>query len=355
MSAGDGAHTATLGAQSIDVGAADAPVATAFSLRSLTSIVLFGTGILLTAGLAFGLMQLLPDQLPLHLLGHTVTVRSVHERLISRIVVVLLILPLALMIEFAVVGWSKSSIRDLLASRSPTMKTDLAIFALGQTQLLDLAGRVMMLGLGLISAIWVRDRIHDLTGFAVDPAALPFLVQVPLYFLVYSFFDYWTHRISHMPLIWPLHRYHHSAAEFCTLTSDRQHPASFVGLFLINIPLALLGAPPVVMVYVVTLVNAFGYLEHSKMTGDWGLIGRWIIQSPRHHRLHHKLSMDEPTGHYSMVPLWDRLFGTWRGTPAPDLAIGVSRPYRHGYWVIADLLRDYADFFRGLFGRPAEL
>ena len=349
----DGAH-ATLGVPAIEVGG-KAPAPGALRIRALAAIVLFGTGILVTTGLAFGLLQLLPDQLSLHLFGHTATLRSVHDRLISRIIVVMLLLPLALTIECAVVGWPRSSIRDLLTARSPTMKTDLAIFALGQTQVLDLAGRVMMLGLGMISAIWVRDRVHDLTGFSVDPHALPFLVQVPIYFLVYTFFDYWAHRLSHSPLLWPLHRYHHSAEDFCTLTSDRQHPAAFVGLFLINIPLALLGAPPVVMVYVVTLVNAFGYLEHSKMTGDWGLVGRWMIQSPRHHRLHHKLSMDEPTGHYGMVPLWDRLFGTWRGTPAPDLAIGVSRPYRHGYWVAADLLRDYLDFFRGLLGRPAAL
>jgi sterol desaturase/sphingolipid hydroxylase (fatty acid hydroxylase superfamily) len=350
----DGARTAVQRPLAIDVRPEETPAAAGVSHSPLAAIVLFGTGVLLSVGLAFGLLQWLPDQLSIHLLGHEVTVRAVHERLISRIVAVLLILPLALMIEFAAVGWANSSARALLLSRSPTMKTDLAIFVLGHTQLLDIVGRVMMLGLGMISAIWVRDRIRDLTGFAIDPAALPLLVQVPIYFLIYSFFDYWTHRFSHSPLIWPLHRYHHSAAEFCTLTADRQHPASFLGLFLINIPLALLGAPPAVMIFVVTLVNAFGYLQHSRMTGDWGVIGGWILQSPRHHRLHHKLSMDEPTGHYGIVPLWDRLFGTWRGTPAPDLAIGVSRPYRHGYWVVADLLRDYVDFFRGLFGRPAE-
>lgn len=325
------------------------------SARALLAAVLFGTGVLLTAGLAFGLMQLLPDQLSLHLFGKTAVLRSIHERLMSRIVVILLILPLALTLEFAVMGWSRSSLRELILSRSPSAKTDLAIFALGQTQVLDLVGRVMMLGLGLISAIWVRDRVHDLTGFAVNPAGLPFLAQVPLYFMVYTFFDYWTHRLSHSSVLWPLHRYHHSAETFCTLTADRQHPASFLGLFLINIPLALLGAPPAVMVYVVTLVNAFGYLEHSKLASDWGVFGRWVIQSPVHHRLHHKLSMAEPTGHFGMMPLWDRLFGTWRGEPSPETPIGVSRPYRHGYLVVFDLLRDYADFFRGLFGRPAEL
>ncbi len=316
---------------------------------------LLGVGMLATAGMAFLLLQRLPDTLMLKLFGHGLVLRSLHDRLISRIVIVLLIMPLALLIELAVVGWAGSSLRHLLQARSDSMKTDLAVFALGQIQVLDLLGRVMMLGLGMVSGVYVRDQLRRLTGLAIDPGALPLPAQVPIYFLVYTFFDYWTHRIGHTPLFWPLHRYHHSAEDFCTLTSDRQHPATFVGLFMINIPMALLGAPAAVMVYVNVLTTTFGYLAHSRMTADWGLVGRWILQSPLNHRLHHKLSMTEPTGHFGIVPLWDRLFGTWRGTPAPDLAIGVTRPYRHGYWVIADLLRDYVDFLRGLIGRPAAL
>lgn len=324
--------------------------------RTVATVAALAAGVLATAALAYAVMQRLPDDLTVRLFGHGLTLHSVHDRILGRIVVVLLILPLALLVELAVVGWGRCSLRSMVLARSGSLKSDLAIFALGQTQVLDLVGRVMLLGLGMVSGLWVRERLRQTTGFAVDPGALPFLVQLPLYFLVYTFFDYWTHRISHAPLFWPLHRYHHSAEDFCTLTSDRQHPAAaLVGLFVINIPLALLGAPAAVMVYVNVLTNTFGYLAHSRMTGDWGFVGRWVLQSPRGHRLHHKLSMDEPTGHYGMVPLWDRLFGTWVGTPAPDLQIGVSRPYRHGYVVFADLLRDYVDFWRGLLGRPAEL
>lgn len=322
---------------------------------TLGAVALIAIGMLLAAALAFSLLQRLPDQITLHAFGHGLTVRSIHDRLIGRMIVVLMILPLALLVELAAVGWSRSSVRALLFARTPSAKTDLAVFALGQAQVLDALGRIMLLGLSLISGLWVRERVRALTGFSIDPGPIPFLLQLPLYFLAYTFFDYWTHRISHMSLFWPLHRYHHSATEFCTLTSDRQHPASFVGLFVINIPLALLGAPAAVMIYVLALTNSFGYLAHSKITSDWGFVGRWILQSPRGHRLHHKLSMDEPTGHYSMVPLWDRLFGTWRGTQSPDLAIGVSKPYRHGYVVAGDMVRDYVDFFRGLIGRPAQL
>ena len=39
------------------------------------------------------------------------------------------------------------------------------------------------------------------------------------------------------------------------------------------------------------------------------------------------------------------------GKAAKDLPIGVDTRYRHGFWVMSDLLRDYADFFKGFAGR----
>ncbi|MFV4677350.1 sterol desaturase family protein, partial [Mycobacterium tuberculosis] len=114
-----------------------------------------------------------------------------------------------------------------------------------------------------------------------------FLVQLPLYFALYTFFDYWTHRIDHGRYFWPLHRYHHAAEDFCVVNSERQHPAQFVGIFIINLPLAVLGANPTVMIYVNVLVSTIGLLIHSRIDSNWGWFGRWVIQSPTHHRLHH--------------------------------------------------------------------
>jgi hypothetical protein len=60
-----------------------------------------------------------------------------------------------------------------------------------------------------------------------------------------------------------------------------------------------------------------------------------------------------------MTPLWDRLFGGWSDTATPRVPIGVDTPYRHGLWLLPDLLRDYCDFWKGLVGRrtiyPSEL
>jgi sterol desaturase/sphingolipid hydroxylase (fatty acid hydroxylase superfamily) len=170
-------------------------------------------------------------------------------------------------------------------------------------------------------------------------------------FYAYTFLDYWAHRIGHHEFFWPLHRYHHSAEEFSVLTAERIHPAGFVGIFLINIPMSVLGAPAEAVVYVNALTVALGYVIHSRIDSDFGWVGRYVIQSPLHHRLHHKLEMDTPTGHFSMAPVWDHLFGGWGGQAHVDMPIGVDTPYRHGFWVMPDLMRDYVDFFKGLVGR----
>lgn len=302
----------------------------------------------------WALLRLAPDQLSLHLAGRTLSARDIHHRIISNAILVFGLLPFALWVEYASVGWERSSIRAFVAARTPSMKTDMAVFVLGQAHVLDVAGRFLMLGASMISGLWLRTWLQARFGFVVDPTALPLAAQVVVYFLVYTFFDYWTHRVDHSYWFWPLHRYHHSAKEFCVLTSGRQHPVAFTSIFLINVPLAVLGAAPAVMIYVNVIVTGIGFLIHSQMQSDWGIVGRWLIQSPLHHRLHHKLDMSRPTGHFAMAPIWDHLFGTWSGEAEPGLSIGVSTRYRHGAWVVPDLARDYCDFWKSFVVRRVD-
>lgn len=295
-------------------------------------------------------LKLIPAELSLNLLGRTLRTASAHEHL-NNVFLVFLLLPTALGIEAAVVGWKESSLRQLLLARTPSLDTDLTVFVLGQGHVLDIVGRVLMLGASMVSGTWIHDAIRTATGVNLGPPPVPFVLQLPLYFAVYSFFDYWTHRTDHTKFFWPLHRYHHSAEDFGVVTSVRQHPATFTAVFIVNLPLAVLGAPTSVMIYVNVLVIAIGFLVHSKIDATWGWVGRWVIQSPNHHRAHHKLDMSRPTGHFAIMPVWDRLFGTWyEDRPDPKLVIGVDTPYRHGFFVPRDMARDYAHFWIGWFG-----
>ena len=105
------------------------------------------------------------------------------------------------------------------------------------------------------------------------------------------------------------------------------------------------------MIWVNVIVIALGFLIHSRIESGWGWIGRYMVQSPRHHRLHHKLDMREPTGFFSMVPVWDHLFGGWSECRDAHVEIGVDTAYRHGFWLAPDLMRDYCDFWKGLVGK----
>ncbi len=306
-------------------------------------------------GLAWWIAQdRLPSQIGLSLFGHWVGTHSLHDH-INNAALIFALLPAVLWIESAAVGWEASSIRQLLVERPASVRTDLACFFLGQAHVLDLVGRVLVLGGSMISGVWVRDWLQARFGLVVDPSGLPFVVQLLAYFYLATFFDYWTHRIDHSRIFWPLHRFHHSAREFAVVTSVRQHPAAFTPIIVVNLPMAILGAPPEVMIYVNVLVVGIGFLIHSKIDSDWGWFGRYVIQSPVHHRLHHKLDMSTPTGHFGMAPIWDRLFGTWYGTADQSLPIGVTARYAHGYFIPRDMVRDYLDFWRGVLGRPNDV
>jgi sterol desaturase/sphingolipid hydroxylase (fatty acid hydroxylase superfamily) len=296
------------------------------------------------------LSVLVPDQVTLQAAGHVLRLGHVHDKVLGNAAVMLVLLPSALWLECLVTGWKNSSARALLAPTG-SMKTDIMFLLLDQGHVMGAVGRVMMLGASVISGEALRAWLFARTGLAVDSSALPLAAQVVVYFIAYSFFDYWAHRLGHTRLFWPLHRYHHAAEDFCVITGARSHPAGFVGLFLINLPMPLLGASAEAMIWVNVIVIALGFLIHSRIESGWGRIGRYLIQSPLHHRLHHKLDMSLPTGFFGMMPVWDHLFGGWTEQRDAGVAIGVDSAYRHGFWLVPDLMRDYCDFWKGLVGK----
>jgi sterol desaturase/sphingolipid hydroxylase (fatty acid hydroxylase superfamily) len=304
----------------------------------------------LLAAAWWALKTLVPDQLVFHVAGHALRLSQIHDKILGNAILMLVLLPSALWVECLAIGWKNSSARALL-SPTGSMKTDIIYLLLDQAHVMGVVGKLMMLGASVISGLALRDWLAAHTGFAINPSALPLVMQVPVYFVAYSFFDYWAHRLGHTRLFWPLHRYHHAAEDFCVINGARSHPAGFVGLFLINLPMPLLGADAEAMIWVNVIVIALGFLIHSRIESGWGWIGRHLVQSPLHHRLHHKLDMSEPTGFFSMMPVWDRLFGGWSACHDANVEIGVDTAYAHGFWLLPDLMRDYCDFWKGLLGK----
>jgi sterol desaturase/sphingolipid hydroxylase (fatty acid hydroxylase superfamily) len=254
------------------------------------------------------------------------------------------------------VGWAASSLRHMLVIRSASWRSDICVALLGYTRLERIVGIILSIGISLLSFRWLHNVLVGATGIRFGLDTLPEAPQFIISFVIYTFLDYWNHRIAHMRLLWPLHRFHHAPTEFYVFTSNRVHPADISPMFLITGPLILLGVTPDVLAAVLLFRVYIGLIQHSKIPGDWGWFGRWAIYSPTGHRMHHLLLEDEsqPNCNFALIPIWDRLFDTWRGGGSQQSVIGVNTPYRQGAWFFPDLWRDYCDFlgeFRSLFHR----
>ena len=319
--------------------------------RAVASLVILGLvyAILLGAGY-LALARYVPDHLVRSVAGRTIDIENVHGRVLKSVLTLLVIVPIAFAVECAFVGWRGSSLRQYIVDPSPSMKMDLSIFALGQLRIFGLLGRVMVFGLTVITGEWIHNQLWGLFGLPEQIDA-PFVIQFVVFFYLYTFLDYWTHRFGHTKYFWPIHRFHHSAEDLCMLTHFRQHPGDIMSIFVMNLPLGVLGAPPTVMIAINLAILAFGLLTHSRLDSNWGWVGRWVIQSPNHHRDHHAVRRTPLTGNYSIAPIWDRLFGTWGEESDPSRRVGVATRYRHGFWIAPDLFRDYWHFWRAVLKR----
>jgi len=292
------------------------------------------------------LQHLIPDTLALRLFGREVLLSQLHRRLIDRAVVAGLLVPAVFLLEYAWMGWAESSVRQLLIRRTASGRADIACFLAGLTPPMALLSAAMSLGVVFLSGEWLRTAIARSTGLELDIAATPLAAQTAVLLGVYSLFDYWSHRLDHSRAFWPLHRFHHSADDFTVLTAARTHPAVFTAVVGTTLPGALLGAAPEALADLSLLVMTLRLIIHSRIDSDFGWVGRWVLQSPRHHRLHHSLA--RLPINLGLTPAWDRLFGTWREAPARPLPIGVPTVYRQGAWILPDIWRDYCEFWIGL-------
>ena len=292
------------------------------------------------------LNHLVPDTLALSAFGHTHIFTEVHRRLVDRAVQVSLLVPAVFLAEYLWMGWEFSSIRHFLHDRSASSRSDLACYLFCLAPVSTIVSGIMSFGMIYISGGWLRHALGQASGMHLNIRGAPLAIQVGAVFILYSFLDYWSHRLEHSRLLWPLHRFHHSAESFSVLTASRIHPAAFTAALTTALPSLLLGSTRGALADVGIAAAIIRLVIHSRIESDFGWFGRWVVQSPLHHRLHHSFSrMPFNSG---LLPIWDRLFGTWREVPTTPMKLGTVTPYRQGLWIGPDIWRDYREFWSGL-------
>jgi sterol desaturase/sphingolipid hydroxylase (fatty acid hydroxylase superfamily) len=178
-------------------------------------------------------------------------------------------------------------------------------------------------------------------------AAWPVWAMVAVLLVADDMTQYWWHRISHTPLLWPLHRAHHSAAYMSVRVVYRNnffYYAMMPGIW-ISAVLIFLGFGNVYVGYlIVKMAVIIG--AHCAVPWDKPLYARrwlhpvmWVVErtisTPATHFAHHALTMEDGIGHYkgnygNLLFLWDVIFGTARITRRYPAQIGLQDDVSYG-------------------------
>jgi sterol desaturase/sphingolipid hydroxylase (fatty acid hydroxylase superfamily) len=158
-------------------------------------------------------------------------------------------------------------------------------------------------------------------------AHLPVWAMVGILLIGDDMTQYWWHRLSHSPLMWPLHRAHHSAQYMSIRVTYRNNFFYYLmmpGLWIAGV-LIYLGFGAVYGVYIVVkLAVILG--AHSAWRWDEPLYRipalrplMWVLErtisTPATHWAHHAITNADGIGHYkgnygNLLFFWDILFGS---------------------------------------------
>lgn len=164
------------------------------------------------------------------------------------------------------------------------------------------------------------------------------ILQVPAWtafaisFLALDLVIYAQHRVMHrLPLLWRLHRMHHTDLELDATTGLRFHPFEITFSLALKIAAILaLGAPPVAVMVFEIVLNASSLFNHGnvRMPANLEAALRLMIVTPLMHRVHHSAAPMETDSNFGFnFSWWDRLFASYRAAPAAGyehMTIGLA-------------------------------
>lgn len=161
---------------------------------------------------------------------------------------------------------------------------------------------------------------------------LPLFWQVWLSFLIYDFCSYSIHRLAHhYPLLWRLHRVHHSDSDLDLSTFFRAHPLDVIVILAVRLALiAALGIHPAAVVLFGLAKQVTMALGHAavaprpRLSRLFGL----LFVTPAWHATHHSAERAQTDSNYGEVlSIWDRLFGSVGQPSGTAIRFGLGDAY----------------------------
>ena len=176
--------------------------------------------------------------------------------------------------------------------------------------------RLVFTGAAVGVSLWA-----EINGYGLfNHVSVPSIVSVIICFIVLDFAIWVSHLASHkIPILWTVHRMHHSDVDIDVSTAIRFHPIEIIlSMIWKMVIVVILGAPAVSVLIFEIVLNGAAMFNHSNIKLPLGLdrILRLFIVTPDMHRVHHSIVHDETDSNYGFnLAMWDRLFGTYIDQP----------------------------------------
>lgn len=227
--------------------------------------------------------------------------------------------------ECGKLGYKNSSVARILNwEADESVQDDLFYFVLSVSSLSFLVMMILSLGVGY----WVHAAVVRDYGLTLAEAMPPVFQLIVLVFL-FTFLNYWQHRLLHYRAFWHIHKVHHSATSLNLLTPQRNHPINTIFVNMTEtLPIAMLGFSPSVYLTLRIINSLYQISVHSHL--DWGSdwIRRYVLITPAMHWIHHSNKSRHWNTNFGIISLWDAMFGTLYVPTAAELAgirFGVGR------------------------------
>ncbi|MEO8778332.1 MAG: sterol desaturase family protein [Rhodanobacter sp.] len=144
---------------------------------------------------------------------------------------------------------------------------------------------------------------------------------------------YLQHVMLHaVPLLWRLHRMHHTDLEIDLTTGARFHPLEIVLSLVIKLGVIVaLGAPALAVLLFEVVLNVTSMFNHGnvRLPQRVDRVLRWLTVTPDMHRVHHSWYPDETNSNFGFnLSCWDRVFGTYCAQPRDGhlgMTIGINQ------------------------------
>ena len=156
----------------------------------------------------------------------------------------------------------------------------------------------------LYGAVW----IYNLVPWRME---YNWWTVIPCY-IIFDFFSYWSHRISHFNrFFWATHIVHHSAESYNLTVSFRLSWIQNLKIIFF-LPVAFMGFHPVILFVASQVAVLFQFWVHTEYIGRLHPVIEYIFATPSNHRVHHGSQEKYLDKNFAATfIIWDRIFGTY--------------------------------------------